>query len=156
MFWDKFKDHLDEVASLHRNELKQINERIGLKEAKSFLKHLSYFGAIEIPKTSAIPDRHVAYVLILENGERIRYIDPLNVRYAEVFRCIWPESLTHITNVETLGDVVEAFLGYHWALKWRKQHQFQPIIEDIVSVLSRAILACWTLDLAFPEWRNRQ
>ena len=53
-----------------------------------------------------------------------------------------------------MGDVVEVFLGYHWALVNERNVQFPDIIEDIAAMLTKALFSDWALDLYVPEWRN--
>ena len=67
---------------------------------------------------------------------------------------IWPAALPNITNEETMGDVLEAFLGYHWPLTYERMVTFPDIIKDIVEMLTMAVFNFWALDLYFPGWRH--
>ena len=156
-FWDLFKCHLDDLNIKHREELVAINGSMRLKPGKSLLKHMSYNGAIELP--DGVPECVLKDMLIWEldespvEGKKKTWMDPGNSLYATVFKKIWPAALPDITNDETCGDVLEAFLGYHWTLTYERNVEFPPIIEDIVSMVTKALLGYWALETYYPEWR---
>ena len=153
-FWELFKNHLVDANIRHREELKEINRNLKLSEKTSLLKHMSYYGAIEIP--DAVPDgsARVDFTMVEVDGTRRNFIDPGNRCYIIVFRQLWPAGLPFITDPETLGDCVEAFLGYHWTLTNERLFTFSDIIEDIVQMLTKAVFSFWALDVYFPEWRH--
>lgn len=153
-FWDLFKAHLDDLNNLHRDAIIAINQSIGQGPGTSLLKHFSYNGAIEIPDT--VPDHYIhnTWDFTDPSGRTRRYLDPQNSRYAAVFRWIWPRSLPDLSNFETIGDVVEAFFGYHWTLKYEREVEFTCLIEDFVSLLTMALFSYWALETYFPNWQE--
>ena len=48
------------------------------------------------------------------DGTGQAYFDPTNAVYSYVLAIVWPGSLPAISNVATIGDVLEAFLGFGW------------------------------------------
>ena len=101
-FWDQVKDHLDTTYYEKREEMKEENNMLDLKEPKSFLKPFSYCGAVRVPPRC--PEWHCEYAGVL-------YVGPTNRIYAQVFRSAWPEArASREWNDETIGDLVEALL----------------------------------------------
>ena len=145
-FWELFKNHLVNANIQHREELKEINRHFGQNHQTSLLKHMSYYGAIEIP--DAVPDGSVRvdFTMVEVDGTRRNYFDPGNYCYLCVFRMIWPAALPDISNHETMGDVLEAFLGYHWTLTYERMVTFPDTIKDIVEMLTMAVFNFWALD----------
>ena len=70
------------------------------------LKFMSYFGAVKAH--SGIPGSAVW------DSTGQAYFDPTNKVYAYILDKVWPGCLPGMTNPVTLGDVMEAFLGFGW------------------------------------------
>ena len=159
-FWNLFKDHLVKMDFEHRDELSAYNISIGENERTSLLKYISYNGAIECPLN--VPEHHLTWSFWDNSrhsgdvGVKRNYLDPLDHRYAAVFRRIWPQPqvLSDLSNFETIGDVVEAFFGYHWTLKYERNDERPALIEDMVTMLTMAVFSYWALDTYFPDWNN--
>ena len=70
----------------------------------SGIKFLSYYGGVscrgEIPPCYICP----------HTGSE--FFDPTNRVYNALFRLVWPTSVPNITNDETVGDLIEALLGF--------------------------------------------
>ena len=116
----------------------------GYKDEKRFVKHMSYNGAIRVPKD--YPNFWIAYT-DQESGDR--YIDPGNGIYSVVFKNCWPK-VSFISNEETVGDLMEAMLG----LAWIKNHQGQtlsPEAEDFVNMIEQACLSEFSLQTWYPN-----
>ena len=101
-----------EVNLLHRDRIAEYNQAEGLSSSKSFLKIMSYHGAIRVPFD--YPEG--AYLSWKDHTGR--YIDPGNRVYAEVLRACWPSLLptwyVQRSHPETTGDLLEALLGIAW------------------------------------------
>ena len=136
-FWDQTKDLLDKIDYERREEMVIINEQMGLSTRKAFLKHLSYHGVVRVPPEC--PECHY-------ETEGVRYIDPKNWIYAKVFRSAWPRArASREQNDHTVGDLVEALLGWHFTLTMVHKRRIEPIAEDFVKMLEKACLTCWAL-----------
>ena len=68
--------------------------------------------------------------------------------YAQVFLECWPTAARdlNLSNEATIGDMIEALLGFHWCRK-AKGHAVPDITEDIVQRLETICLTCWLLHL---------
>ena len=121
-----------------------INEALGYKAEKSFLKHASYNGAIHVPNDC--PDNLVSFI---DKKSGDRFVDPGNWVYCDVFKKVWP-NVTFISNEETVGDLVEAILGLAWVKNDRGQ-TLSPEAEDFVNMLEQACLSEFSLQTWYPN-----
>ena len=110
-FWLRFRDLLDDGNQQHREQLEVTNSINGFHRNKTLLKNLSHLGAVRIPQGATLVRGHLLF-----EDEVHTYLDPGNAVYKKVWVAAWPEGpeLLGISNPETIGDLVEAFLGYHW------------------------------------------
>ena len=113
-FWDKFHEHVcwygqtDRVQILTRELIAHWPEAATSGGA---LKSMSKFGAVKahqgVPWSKAYDSSGQAY------------FDPGNMTYAYVLMQLWDNNALRSRNIshqETLGDVVEALLGFGWFL----------------------------------------
>ena len=135
VLWDRFHEKFVELNLDHREELKVINARLGLKPSKSFLKHASYCGAVRAP---ADYDGKVSCYCNIKNQA---YLDVNTYNYASFFRYVWPTAAAAAYNDETAGDLVEAVLGLHWAHHVHGNRAFCDAAENFVYVLEMGLLA---------------
>jgi hypothetical protein len=132
-----FESHFNELNITHRERIASYNRAKGLKEGKTLLKLFSYCGAVAISQDC----EHLPVHWADTSG---RYYDPTNYVYARVFRAVWPRAWISNSNDKTVGDRVEAFLGYLWLARQRGIPRHQ-LINDIVQSLEPALLAAATL-----------
>ena len=135
VLWDRFHEKLVEINLDYREELKVINARLGLKAKKSYLKHMSYCGAVRVP---ADHDGQVSYYCHIHNRA---YLDVGNHNYCSILRYVWPTATAAGYSDETAGDLVEAVLGLHWAHHVHGNRALCDAAENFVHVLEMGLLA---------------
>ena len=137
-FWLNVHKEFCDIDARHRAEMVAINRSLHLKEKKSFMKHMSYCGAVRVPDD--FPNEFVSYT---DEKTGQRFIDPMNSLYCDVFKAVWP-NVTFISNPETVGDLIEAILGWAWVMK-DLGIALGPEGEDFVQFLEQACLSEYTL-----------
>ena len=139
-FWIDTHAWMVEKNQTWREEMKDLNRRMGFSERKSFLKHLSHNGAVRLPKWA--PENWTHWKC---EAEQQNYIDVSNQIYLEVMRSCWPAALEslQITDKEVVGDLVEAVLGAHYILTVRRAWQFDFIVEDFIVMLERLCICTY-------------
>jgi hypothetical protein len=108
-FWKTFHDNVCWYGQLERSRLfigrlKKLWP--GYDSGAAGLKFMSYFGAVKAH--SGIPGSEA-----WDNTGQ-RYFDPSNKVYSYILHKVWPGCLPGMTNPESFGDVMEAFLGFGW------------------------------------------
>ena len=73
-----------------------------------------------------------------------------NYYYAHVFRTLWGESHISTYADETIGDHVEALLGWFIYLTWQYDIKFGERVHDILDMLNQALFSAWVLGTFFP------
>ena len=141
-FWAKFHAHLSEFNKKHRDELIELNESMGNKKGKSFKKILSWAGSIRLPA-----DFPEALVTWTDETLEERHLEPGNQVYWNAFRAAWPMVLPEITNVESVGDLMEAFLAVAWMNRWNGV-MLPDLCLDFVEMLERLVYA----EFCLAEW----
>ena len=121
-----------------------INRSAGLKDQKSFLKHVSYAGAIRVP--ADFPNELLSWT-DKKSGER--FLDPTNTIYCDVFKAVWP-NIRFVSNAGTVGDLIEAVLGLAWAMKAREE-SLSHGAENFVQLLEQACLSEYSLQTWYPK-----
>lgn len=135
-FWTKFKDYFDQINIDKRAELVEINRKLHYKDSKSFGKHGSYSGGVKVPEE--FPRGRESFVCPYTGD---RYLDVTNAVYTEVFRLAWPTALPGFTNKETVGDVLEALLGYWYQKTVVHKITPEPTALAVIDVLTTACFA---------------
>ena len=87
-----------------------------------------------------------------ETGER--FLDPSNCVYHAAFKEVWPSADVG-TDQETVGDLVEAFLGWAWVLRKLERHgrvntMLPGIAHDVIHLLETMFLAEYSLRTWWP------
>ena len=108
-FWVRFHDNVTWYGQEERTRsliirLKQMWP--GHDSGAGALKFMSYFGAVKAH--SGIPGSHAW------DSTGQAYFEPGNETYTYILHKVWPGCLPGMTNCGTLGDVLEAFLGFGW------------------------------------------
>jgi hypothetical protein len=67
------------------------------------------------------------------------------VCYAMVFRRAWCRSWLCTCKDDTIGDYVEALLGWHWIMVEQEGNKFPEQVEDIVQLIEQAAFSHWAL-----------
>ena len=137
-FWEKCEDMWIEQNLTYRSEAKIINEHLGLSSRKSLLKLVSYWGAVSVPK----------WATKWTCPEYPGFADVGNLTYASTFRGVWPDCRLAdraAYNDCTVGDHLEAFLGWH--IYWVQVHQaeFPEQCRDVITCLEQALFTAWAL-----------
>ena len=133
-FWTLCENMWIEQNLRYRVILKEYNAAWGLRERKSLKKHVSYWGAVKLPE----------WAMLWSDPTYPGYSDVGNDVYAAVFRRLWPKS--HICRYasDTIGDFIEALLG--WYIYWTtKGAEFDEIVHLVVEHLNTALLSAWVL-----------
>ena len=127
----------------YRDILKQCNAYKGFSERKCLKKHVSYWGAMRIPN----------WAMAWSAPGFPGYADATNDVYAAVFRALWPNS--HICGYTdpTIGDHIEALLG--WYIYWTTVHaaEFDDMVHLVVKHLNQALFSAWLLRTFDPRFR---
>jgi len=137
-FWEMCEDMWVEQNLKYRAEAKNINEHIGLSSRKPLLKLVSYWGAVGVPK----------WATKWTCPEYPGFADVGNLTYASTFRGVWPDCRLAdraAYNDCTVGDHLEAFLGWH--IYWVQVHQaeFPEQCRDVITCLEQALFTAWAL-----------
>ena len=125
----------DEQNQRYRSQIAELNESWGLREKKSLKNLMRYFGVVKFPewanKWTDPDDLGFAYV-----G---------NYCYAQVFKRVWPAS--HITQDtdDTIGDHMEAVLGYYYMMVRVCEADMDEQVTDVISMLDQALFCQWAL-----------
>ena len=146
-FWLKFHDDVNQIGFQEKNYqyiLQHVEDTLrrhpewNWQTRPSPLKWLSYHGAV-------LTHGQVAPCFTSTEGELKgeRYFEPGNATYKHVLRMLWPSALPGYEKRETIGDVIEAFLGYAYLMReGRVPFQTRPwgpfqiqIIADLHFVL---------------------
>jgi len=136
-FWTHFIDLVQSLNEQHRESIAAYNVRHGLKAKKSLMKLMSYWGAVRAWKDARLTDPSWVDV------DGTVYWDCSNFIYAEVMLRTWPSLRDLYYNDGSIGDVLEAFLGYAWRCRRRDlpQSSFQQRFVEQVELLSFAVWA---------------
>ena len=143
-FWEKAHAEFCNINMLNRAKMVDYNRRLGLKDEKSFLKHASYNGAIQVP--ADFPD-YLIHFIDKKTGHR--FCDPCNSVYCDVFKKVWP-NVTWMSNAETVGDLVEAILGLAW-VKNDRGETLSLELQDFVKIVEQACLSEYALRVWYPN-----
>jgi hypothetical protein len=108
-FWNLFHANFTWFAQTERNRaliahLKKMWPDYNTRA--NALKFISYFGAVKAHSGISWSEAWDS------TGQA--YFEPTNAVYSCVLERVWPGCLPGMSNVETRGDVLEAFLGMIW------------------------------------------
>ena len=142
-FWSLCEEMWIDQNLKYRDILKQYNAYKGFSERKCLKKHVSYWGAMKIPDW-AMPWSAPGFP---------GYADATNEVYAAVFRTLWPKSHICGYSSPTIGDHIEALLG--WYIYWTTEHaaEFDDLVHQVVKHLNQALLSAWLLRIFDPRFR---
>ena len=102
------------------------------------MKLVSYWGAVSVPK----------WATKWTSPEYPGFADVGNHVYAKTFRQVWPDCRLAdpaAYNDCTVGDHLEAFLGWH--IYWVQVHQaeFLEQTRDVITCLEQALFSAWAM-----------
>jgi len=145
-FWEETESMWNEQNKLYRENMMEINAERGLKAKKHIMKHFSYWGAIKVE----------AWAMKWSDPKHPGYADIGNYWYAHVFRTLWGESHISKYSNETIGDHVEALLGWFIYLNHRRTRggdhvEFGERVHDTINMLNQALFSKWVLGTFFPS-----
>ena len=76
-----------------------------------------------------------------------------NYLYASVFKKLWGKSHISKYSDATIGDHVEALLGWFIYMSSRPGFEFEERVHDIIDMLNQALFSAWVLGTFFPSDR---
>ena len=140
-YWRDTNEHPD---------MDRLRELMMVSAKKPYLKILSYCGAVRVPEQFLylVGDEFVTW----RDDDGTCYIDVTNRVYSIMFRCTWPNVLTvfGLSNEESIGDCVEALLGYAWLCRRQRlvgrADPLPNLAHEIISAIEAACFAFWVLD----------
>jgi hypothetical protein len=135
-FWSLVAEMWQRQNVKYRRQLEEINAFFELSPQKTLLKWVSYYGAIRLPDWAAAWEADPRYPGMADVG---------NWSYAMVFRRAWCRSWLCTCKDDTIGDHVEALLGWHWIMVEQMGKQFPEQVEDIVQLIEQAAFSHWAL-----------
>ena len=139
-FWDQVEDMWIDQNLKYRSQVEEMNTRLGLSQKTSLRKLLSYWGAIAIPK----------WAMRWSAPGYPGFADATNYVYASVFRLVWPGSRLCGCNDETLGDHVEALLGWHIYMVQVHDAVFPVVTRDVITCMEQAFSSEWCMGFFYP------
>ena len=110
-FWVRFHGNTGWYGQEERNRslIKRLKQMWpDYNTGAGAMKFMSYFGAVKAH--SGIPGS----LIQAWDSTQQAYFDPGNEVYSYILDKVWPGCLPGMTNRGTLGDVLEAFLGFGW------------------------------------------
>ena len=134
-FWTRCEDMWIDQNLKYRNHLIEYNVAWGLKKRKSLRKIVSYWGAVKLPE----------WAMQWSDPNYPGFADLGNDVYADTFKALWPYSHICGYSDDTIGDFIEALLGWYiyWTTEWGAQ--FEKMVHLVVEHLNMALLSEWTL-----------
>ena len=138
--WEEMETMWNEQNLRYRAQPATINKHNGLREQKSLMKLMSYWGAVTVPR----------WAIKWTDAEDDGMADLGNWNYSRVFKRIWPGSHIAAYNDLTVGDHVEAFLGWHYSLVRLYEAEFDERATDIIRFLEQACFAQWAIVFFYP------
>ena len=137
-FWDRVNEAFCNINQQRRSEMEGINYAKGLSGHVSFMKHVSYVGAVRVPNT--FPGNHLSWT-DPKTGQG--FLDPSSKAHLDAFRAVWPNTMT-VQNQQTIGDLFEAVLGLAWAMQ-DQGLALPTVAQDFVRYVENLILAEYSL-----------
>ncbi len=96
---------------------------------------MSYWGAVSVPK----------WAIRWTCSDYPGFADVWNVIYARVFRDVWPHSRLSGYKDVTIGDHLEALLGWNIYLVQVHEAEFPEPTRDVLTCLEQALFSDWAL-----------
>ena len=139
-FWEKAENMWNDQNLKYRQELEEVNAALGLKRKKNCMKHFSYWGAVKVD----------VWAMKWSSPEYPGYADIGNHWYAAVFKDLWGKSHICSYSDATIGDHVEALLGWFIYLTWQYDVEFEERVHDTLDMLNQVLFNAWVLGTFFP------
>ena len=73
-----------------------------------------------------------------------------NYWHATVFKALWGKSHVSQYSDATIGDHVEALLGWFIYLTWQCDVEFEERVHDTLDMLNQVLFNAWVLGTFFP------
>ena len=113
VFWEAWHSRIN--ASGHTEQGKVVMSRYcyenGLARPHNAIQWLSWHGAIRVKANSSLPPAYYC------QETHLHYADPTNKVHGHFFRLAWGHTVFANANDVTIGNLIEAFLGYMWFMK---------------------------------------
>ena len=139
-FWAMFHEQVNSHAydKIWRDRMDAHSAAAEWPPGLSGIKFWSYVGAIKVDKYSmpGVPLEKLCFKCPIDGS---LYMDPGNWVYKRALLFVWPRALPGFSNQGTIGDVVEAFLGFAYMQKYRsgwwgtEQREFIRLLELVIS-----------------------
>ena len=137
-FFERWKSLLHDMEETHRQQMRAFKLATGWKA--SLLKHLSYYGAVEV--TCQLPEDRWGYVWVDETS-RGMYIDIGNWAYNTYLKDLVGPSVLPWLSPASKGDVIESILGWAWLVRSGQVGDglaLDDTAQDLVRVLNAYLL----------------
>ena len=137
------KAWFEELNLAHRDRIAEQNRRDDLTAKKSFLKRVSYNGAVRLPRWC--PDDWTAYMC---PTTRQQYGELGNKTYTKFMQSVWPRALEELgmSNQSNIGDLLEALLGWNYTLTIERGQNTSDMATDTIGMIERGVLAMYALN----------
>ena len=149
-FWEKAENMWNDQNLKYRQEIEEVNAALGLKRKKNCMKHFSYWGAVKVDDWAMNWSQPLARSQNWSSPQYPGYGDIGNYWYAAVFKAVWGKSHISSYSDATIGDHVEALLGWFIYLTWQYDIKFGERVHDILDMLNQVIFNAWVLGTFFP------
>ena len=149
-FWEKAENMWNDQNLKYRQEIEEVNAALGLKRKKNCMKHFSYWGAVKVDDWAMNWSQPLARSQNWSSPQYPGYGDIGNYWYAAVFKALWGKSHISSYSDATIGDHVEALLGWFIYLTWQYDIKFGERVHDILDMLNQAFFSAWVLGTFFP------
>ena len=142
-FWDLTLAHWSAAAA--HPDMSRLRKFVECSCSKSYRKILSHYGAVRVDGVfrNLVEDNLVAWL----DPCGTAYMDVGNDIYTRMFERTWPGAIMSLglSNHETIGDCIEAILGFAW-LHRRAKRPLPNIANEVIREIERACFALWVLE----------
>jgi len=153
-FWVRFHDNIVWYGqeACNRRVIKHLKQMWpDYNTGADAKKFMSYFGAVNAH--AGLPGS------LIQAWDRTgrAYFDPGNEVYSFVLHKVWPGCLPGMTNRGTLGDVLEAFLGFGWFMghpenSYKDMCHYQLQVYDDLHKVIAYLYDHWEDRMALNWW----
>ena len=142
-FWDLTLAHRSAAAG--HPEMSRVRKFMERSCSKSYTKILSHYGAVRVDGIfrNLVEDNLAAWL----DPCGTAYMDVGNDLYTRMFERTWPCAMMSLglSNHETIGDCIEAILGFG-RLHRRAKRALPNIANQVIREIERACFALWVLE----------
>ena len=134
-FWDLTLARWSAAAA--RPDMSRLRAIMECSRTKSYKKILSHYGAVRVDRLyrRLVEDNFAAWL----DDDGTAYMDVGNDIYTRMFERTWPGAMMSLglSNPETIGDCIEAILGFGW-LHRRAKRPLPNIANQVIREIEKA------------------